>query len=67
LTKAQQALANEILRERVVAFYRERENGTMGQPGSLWEIGADGLARCRGPSVKEIVARWVGDKPEAMH
>ena len=58
MTKAQHALATKILREHIRAYYKESADGTMGQPGSMWFIGSDGLAKCRGPSIKEIVAGW---------
>jgi hypothetical protein len=58
LTKAQTALANKILTERIHAYYAERASGTMGLPGSMWEICADGRANCRGAPVREIVAGW---------
>lgn len=45
LTKAQHALAIKIGKARIDAFYKERADGTMGLPGSMWEIGSDGLGR----------------------
>ena len=58
MTRAQHALATKILREHVRAYYKESADGTMGQPGSMWFIGSDGLAKCRAPSVREIVKDW---------
>jgi hypothetical protein len=58
LTKAQHALATKILTEHMRAFDKEHADGTMGLPGSMWEIGSDGLAKCRAPSVRELVAGW---------
>jgi hypothetical protein len=58
LTRAQHALANKILGEQIRAYNEERAAGTLGLPGSMWEIRGDGLAKCRGPSVRELVAGW---------
>ena len=58
LTKAQAALATKIQTEQIRAFDKERAAGTLGQPDSMWEIGSDGLAKCRSPSVRDLVAGW---------
>jgi len=38
--------------ELIRAFEDERARGVLGQPGSMWDIGTDGMARLRAPNGK---------------
>jgi hypothetical protein len=56
LTKPQQAAANKQLSEVIRSFNQEREAGTLGKAGSMWEIAADGTAKYLGPSRADVLA-----------
>jgi hypothetical protein len=54
LTRAQKAIADQILGDQIIAFERERAAGSFGAPGSVWHIAPDGTAQCHGLTPKEF-------------
>jgi hypothetical protein len=56
LTRTQQRIAAAIDMERIASFGREHKAGILGAPGSVWEIGPDGLAQCRAPDCRIVAA-----------
>jgi hypothetical protein len=57
LTRAQKAIADQISIDQIAAFERERAAGTFGAPGSVWQIGPDGLATHCGLAPKNLPSR----------
>jgi hypothetical protein len=56
MTRMQHKIASAVQTAHIWAFEREHKAGTLGAPGSVWEIGPDGLAQCRAHDCKIIAA-----------